>query len=296
MPALITSVTCTSLCAINGTDCIGDTRPIINANITNLGTGLCTLSSFANSILPITNAKIAFDGGAFSFRNKLINAQGLINQRVYVSGTATTTANQYTVDRWRVVTSGQNLTFSTSQNVVTFTAPAGGIEQVVEGLNIEAGTYVLNWTGTATATVNGTARTKGESFSLAGGSNVTVRFINGTFSLPQLERGVTPTPFEYRSFGLELSLCQRYFQSYPGNITNAGYTTNGTAQVYTMFLPVPMRISPAINFTPLNVASATLAYFDDGGSKDRIFFGVFSTLNPGVFQYTAQNATFNAEL
>ena len=50
MPALITSVTCTSLCAINGTDCIGDTRPIINANITNLGASVCTLSSTVTRI------------------------------------------------------------------------------------------------------------------------------------------------------------------------------------------------------------------------------------------------------
>ncbi len=45
MATKITSVTCTSLTAIDGTDCIGDTRPIINNNITNLGTSLCTLSS-----------------------------------------------------------------------------------------------------------------------------------------------------------------------------------------------------------------------------------------------------------
>ena len=92
-------------------------------------------------------------------------------------------------------------------------------------------------------------------------------------------------------------MCQRYFQSYPGEIINAGYTTGGTAQVYTMFLPVAMRISPVINFTPANVQTATLAYFDDGGSKDRLFFGVFSTSSTGgVFQYTAQNATLDAEL
>lgn len=121
----------------------------------------------------------------------------------------------------------------------------------------------------------------------------------GTFDIAQvqLEEGPTATPFEQRPVGLELSLCQRYFQSYPGNITNAGYTTNGTAQVYTMLLPTPMRVSPTINFTPLNVVNATLAYFDDGGSNDRIFFGVFSTSpGGGVFQYTAQNATLNAEL
>jgi hypothetical protein len=172
---------------------------------------------------------LGVNASLLSNRNKLINAQGLINQRVYVSGTATTTANQYTVDRWKVVTSGQNLAFSTTANVVTFTAPAGGVEQVVEDLNVESGTYVLSWTGTATATVNGTARAKGETFSLTGGSNVTVRFSSGTFSLPQLEKGTSATPFEYRPFGSELALCQRYYETTypsgraPGSIYNSGF-------------------------------------------------------------------------
>jgi hypothetical protein len=57
-----------------------------------------------------------------------------------------------------------------------------------------------------------------------------------------------------------------------------------------------MRTSPIVNYTPTNVSNAALAYFDTGGSTDRIFFGVFSGTNPGAFQYTANNATFKAEL
>jgi hypothetical protein len=116
------------------------------------------------------------------------------------------------LDRWRVVTSGQNISFSDSNNTRTVTAPAGGVEQVIEGLNILSDTYTINWTGTATATVNGTSRAKGASFSLTGGSNCTVRFSSGTFSLPQLEVGTRATPFERRSFGQELALCQRYYE------------------------------------------------------------------------------------
>jgi hypothetical protein len=181
--------------AFNETDCIGDCYEPINNSLDNLDTAVQSVSSSL--------------GG---FKNKLINAQGLINQRGYVSGIATTTANQYTVDRWRVVTSGQNLTFTRDQNVTTFTAPANGIEQVVEGLNIESGTYVLNWNGNATATVGGTPVSNGGTIPLTGGSNVTVRFIGDSFSLPQLERGLVATPFEYRPFGTELALCQRYYE------------------------------------------------------------------------------------
>jgi hypothetical protein len=153
------------------------------------------------------------DGPLAGFRNLLINGNFLINQRVYVSGTNTTSANQYTLDRWRVVTSGQNITFSTTNNLTTVTVPAGGFEQVVEDISIKSGTYVLNWTGTATATVNGTARAKGATFSLTGGSNCTVRFSSGTVSEPQLELSTVPTAFEQRPFGTELELCKRYYQS-----------------------------------------------------------------------------------
>jgi hypothetical protein len=222
--------------------------------------------------------------GSFCFRNKLINAQGLINQRGYISGTATTQANQYTVDRWRVVTSGQNLVFSTSQNIVTFTAPAGGVEQVVEGLNVESGTYVLNWTGTATAAVNGTARTKGATFSLTGGSNVTVRFSSGTFSLPQLEKGNVSTAFEYRPIGTELALCQRYYsKSYPLEVPVGAISSDGIVNWRSTYnaangdfnsveFKVTMRAKPQVSlYSPhaLNVINRWYDYTLGDGSTTR---------------------------
>jgi hypothetical protein len=164
------------------------------------------------------------NGGPLAgFRNVIINGNPTINQRGYVSGAATSGANQYTLDRWRVVTSGQNISFTDSANVRTVTAPAGGCEQVVEGASILSGTYTLNWTGTATATVDGTAVAKGGNVTLTGGTNATVRFSSGTFSLVQLEPGPVATPFEQRPIGTELALCQRYFESGVGNI--AGYNS-----------------------------------------------------------------------
>jgi hypothetical protein len=180
-------------------------------------------------------------------RNALINANPIINQRAYVSGTATTTANQYTLDRWRVVTSGQSVAWSDSGNVRSVTAPAGGIEQVIEGSSLISGTYTLNWTGTAAATVAGVAVTKGGNVTLTGGVDTTVRFSGGTFSLPQLEPGANATQFERRSYAAELALCQRYF--YAPNVTTfyqayaAGAGQNLTA---TFWFPVTMRATPTL--------------------------------------------------
>jgi hypothetical protein len=184
-------------------------------------------------------------------RNIIINGSGTINQRGYVSGAATSSPNQYTLDRWRVVTSGQNLTFSGTNASRTMTAPAGGVEQVVEDVNVVGGTYVLNWTGTATATVDGTPRAKGATFTLTANTNVTVRFTSGTFSEVQLERGSAATPYEHRPFGAELALCQRYYWR---STTASGYPViwgnssgNGAIIFGWVALPVQMRATPTVN-------------------------------------------------
>jgi hypothetical protein len=171
------------------------------------------------------------------FRNLLINAVQLVNQRVYASGTATTSANQYTIDRWKVQTSGQSLSWITDANgIPTFTAPAGGVAQVIEGLNIQGGTYVLSWTGTATATVNGTSVSNGGTIALTGGANATVVFSGGTFKFPQIELGVTPTSFDFRSFGFELQACSRYYEkSFPYSTPPA--QNAGTTGAYLMGQP-----------------------------------------------------------
>ncbi len=195
--------------------------------------------------------------GAFMFRNRLMNAQGLINQRSYVSGTSTSGANQYTLDRWRVVTSGQNLTFSTSENEVTFTAPAGGVEQVIEGLNLESGTYVLSWTGTATATVGGSSVANGGTVNITGGTDTTVRFSGGTFKNPQFERGNVPSSFERRPFSIEFDLCKRYYYKLSGGVGarfDTGHISNSTTAIIG-FSSVQLRSNPTITQSGMSIVS-----------------------------------------
>ena len=60
----------------------------------------------------------------------------------------------------------------------------------------------------------------------------------------QLEAGDTSTPFEHRSYGQELALCQRYYWKDTGITIQAiaqGAVYDGSAQV---FFPVPMRATP----------------------------------------------------
>jgi hypothetical protein len=191
-------------------------------------------------------------------RNLIINGSGRINQRGYVSGTATTGANQFTLDRWFVVTSGQNLAFTGNDSRRVMTAPAGGVRQVVEGSNIVAGDYVLNWFGTASATVNGVARTKGQVFTLTANTNVVVAFSGGTFSDVQLERGTVATPFEWRSIGQELALCQRYYCRVNAEYKHDGNLGGAAVSVGHMwFYPVPMRGAAAVSVVSQSQTNAS---------------------------------------
>lgn len=240
---------------------ISDTYPNPSNAVARVGFG--KLYDFVIGLLGTTgNAAEARDalgvGSAISFRNLLINANGAINQRAYVSGTAVGAANTYTLDRWRVVVSGQSLAFGAASPDRVMTAPAGGVEQIVEGAMVAGGVHTLRWTGTATATVNGVAVTNGgNTASLPANTNVTVRFIGGTYSQPQLEAGTVATPFERRLIGLELTLCQRYYWANTGQgVMGTGQATSTTTCAIFIQFPTQMRVPPSFAANALAATSA----------------------------------------
>lgn len=227
----------------------------------NIEGGVAALDSLA---LPGGDAATLINS-SLAFRNKLLNASFMVNQRGYTSGTNTSSGNEPTLDLWRVVTSGQNITFSDSGGVRTVTAPAGGMYQEIEATVLAfsekvfvSGTYVLNWTGTATATIDGTPVAKGGTITLAGGIGVkiNVKFTGGTVSNPQLEFGDTPTTFERLPFPVELQMCQRYFIRYTAALCNNSYFRFGIGGVFsstvvnqTLQLPVQMWNTPVVSTT-----------------------------------------------
>jgi len=89
----------------------------------------------------------------------------------------------------------------------------------------------------------------------------------------QLEEGNVYTPFEQRSVGTELSLCQRYYQtSFSGSGITPGHNASGngiiyhpgvsggiSGNIYTNIRFPFMRTSPAVNIWNGNNASATPA-------------------------------------
>jgi hypothetical protein len=198
-------------------------RPVTPvAGMTRVSSTTNTVETYANGAWQTVQST---SSGQFAgFRNILINGNFNVNQRGYVSGTAVGAANTYTLDRWKVLVSGQSLTYVTLGNGRQITAPAGGVQQVIENLNINGGTYTLSWVGTATAQVNGVAVANGAQVTLPSNTQVTVTFFSGTVSQAQLEPGYVATPFEQRLVGTEILLCQRYYQE-------SAYTIGGS-QIY----------------------------------------------------------------
>lgn len=143
--------------------------------------------------------------------NLFMNSAFLINHRGYVSGTATTGSNQYTLDRIRVVVSGQSLIFTPAAFGNRITAPAGGAEQVIEGLFVVGGDYACTWTGTGTIQVGGVVKAKNETFTLTAKTNATIRMF-GEFENFVLTRPDMLGRYEY-DYAADLRNCMRYAQS-----------------------------------------------------------------------------------
>ena len=98
-------------------------------------------------------------------------------------------------------------------------------------------------------------------FAAATGSTSVVGTNGATFYITgvQLEKGSTATSFDYRPYGTELALCQRYYQY---NLASTGYTNNSTQGRAIIAGAVAMRTTPTLTIT-----SATGTWEDFGVSN-----------------------------
>ena len=102
---------------------------------------------------------------------------------------------------------------------------------------------------TYTFTLPSTA-TRGLQINIETTSTLNVLIVNEV----QLEAGTVATPFERRSYGQELALCQRYYSTESGlTITNVAATTY--SNMVNITLPVTMRAAPIVNLSGTNVAN-----------------------------------------
>ena len=226
----------------------GDIADLISSVVHNTGNETIAGVKTLTGGLKLQNQNVSPFSG---FKNYIINGKKTINQR----GT-TSTDNSYNHDRW----------YKAGNNWF----------QGIEGYNnlINGKTYTLSWSGVATAsyyvgtdtsaTINAqsfTSIANGGSFTLtiSAGQNLWIKFSSdatgSTFNFVQLEEGSVATPFENIPYGLELSLCQRYYESsYSNGVTVGSASTLGakysitigsaTAQGFTFI--EPKRVPPTV--------------------------------------------------
>ena len=123
--------------------------------------------------------------------------------------------------------------------------------------NYSAATGSLNWISTSAATF----------------------YITGL----QVELGTVATPFERRSYGQELALCQRYYQT--GNFKFWGYTIANAAFGGTISFSTQMRTNPSVS-TPGAVGGNFSAVVVESTHKGGfVLYG--SAINTGVIVFQA---------
>ena len=113
---------------------------------------------------------------------------------------------------------------------------------------------IITWALGAGSSFSGTAGVwAGANYTSATGATSVVGTNGATFYITgvQLEVGSSATGFEYRQYGQELALCQRYFTSFGGSASYetfaSGIAGNSTSMFYMLyFLPVQMRTAPSL--------------------------------------------------
>ena len=173
-----------------------------------------------------------------------------------------------------------------TQISVTITGSTSGTWLKTNG----AGIYVSFGLGVG-STLSGTAGSwlSGNYFSATGatsvvGTNGATFYITGV----QLEKGSVATTFDYRPYGTELALCQRYYEICTFSCIWSGYATSGNNFFSNNFYKVSKRANATttttnqgvLNFptTAPSVNTSTLEGFDA--------FKAPSATGNGYFQYT----------
>jgi hypothetical protein len=137
------------------------------------------------------------------------------------------------------------------------------------------------------STYSGTAGAwAGANYYSATGATSVVGTSGATFYITgvQLEKGSTATSFDYRPYGTELALCQRYFCK---AMTASGYANTTTQVGLTGSFPVTMRTSPTMGLTGVLAITDGAANY----TQSSISVGTFLGTDTGFFLASAGNFT-----
>ena len=234
----------------------------LDGRVTQSQASVTDLAGFPNSLKhEVTTADTSISAGEAFQLSQVFEGQDLQSFKkgysdaeqftfsFYVKGTAKTyCVEMYDGDNTRHVAQTFSVTSSWNRVELTFPADTTGKFDDDNALSL----YIIIWLHAGSNFTSGTLPATWASVTNANravGAGSLFSATSNTFEITgaQLEVGGKASPFEHRSFGEELSLCQRYFFR-EGNIGEAlHYVTVGPSPNqlwYFQALPVQMRADP----------------------------------------------------
>ena len=275
---------CTSLSAYTAgaSEQFGIYQPIEGYNVADLDFGKATAKTITISFWVRSSLTGTFGG---SLRNSAANRSYPFSYTISVANT------------WE-------------QKSVTITGDTSGTWLVTNGV----GMYVFFSIGSG-STVSGTAGSwAAANYVQPTGATSVVGTSGATFYITgvQLEKGSTATSFDYRPYGTELALCQRYyFKTDVGQRKMAvGYNSAGNTNRAMIFFPVTMRGSPTavetngtaadyeVNYAATSTVLTAVPAFASGSTKaaevQSYTGGVLTTGQCGILGASSVNTAFLA--
>ena len=169
--------------------------------------------------------------------------------------------------------------------------------------------------GTQAVTISTTESTVSWTFAVpsAATTGIQIRITGGallasqtlTIGNVQLEKGSTATSFDYRPYGTELALCQRYYST-AGAIRTVGASSSTAGVILEISIPVTLRGTPsfsgsvsqirAYNATSISIASATYSVSGTYDNSVYIQVGSLSVTDNTVYWATLNSSSLSAEL
>jgi hypothetical protein len=225
----------------------------------NAGASISVAAATPSTYFPVDRFFCQSTGTAFTAQR--VTGSGSFRNALRLTGAASNTS-AYTTQRIESFNTydlvSQSVTLSavlsrSSGTTCTWTAyAAGSADNYSSPTTIATGSFTLTSTATAYSATFNAGANAGNGIMIefswgALGAGVTVD-ITGV----QLEKGSTATSFDYRPYGTELALCQRYFyknlagtvyQSFASGVANL---TNGAS--VNINNPVVMRATPTLSY------------------------------------------------
>jgi hypothetical protein len=167
-----------------------------------------TASPASNTIFGITQNSLVINGAAGNTLCDIAQRIEAVNAYDLAGSVCTVSANLYTTDgtniTWEAYSANSTNVFSSKTLIATGT------------LSTPAGSYVARtFSFTASSAVSNGLEIRFKFGALLSGKQ-------GAIGAVQLEKGATATSFDYRSFGTELALCQRYYEVIGATIGGVG--------------------------------------------------------------------------